>query len=84
MMERQNETLEQSIEQLADDFATGISDLATGGYLREGVMKQGVTAVIWAVYHAFPDQRFELAEFLEDWPNVINNAIRDDKSEERA
>jgi len=74
--------LETSIDILANDFASGLAGLATGDFLREGVVKQGITSLVWAVYHAMPDQRAALGEALENWPEIIQDAIASDRREQ--
>lgn len=73
--------LETSIETLSQDFAEGLSGLVTGEWLREGVLRQGITEVLWAIYDRMPDQRAALAEQLEGWPSLVREAMaRDDSS----
>jgi len=75
--------VEAAIDVLANDFANGLAGLVTGDWLREGVLKEGVTAVIWALYGAMPDQREALAEATENWPDLIRDAIADQSAKQQ-
>ncbi|EJU12394.1 hypothetical protein LH128_14032 [Sphingomonas sp. LH128] len=70
--------IEAAVEVLADDFAKGLAGLVSGDWLREGVLKEGVNTLVWAIYREMPDQRPALAEAMENWPDLIKEAMADD------
>lgn len=71
--------LEDAVTALARSFAEGLDGLATGDFIREGVLKQGITALVWEVFNQMPDQRDALAESLENWPDLVREAILEER-----
>lgn len=70
---------ETKIYEAADTFAQTINQLATRTYIREGILRQSVTAVIWALFNEMDDTREALADVLEDWPKIIQDADDQDR-----
>lgn len=67
--------IEGVIDEMAKSAAQQVNALATGDFIREGVLKQFVTAFVWALYEEIPDQREALADILENWPELVREAI---------
>lgn len=80
-MDRQPTDLETTITPLTGEFAKQFDALATADYVREGVLKEAVTSLIWDLYHQMPDQRQALADSLENWPAIIADAIATDRTD---
>ena len=75
---------EDKIDVAADGFARAVDGLATRTYVREGVLKQAVVSVIWALFREMPDEREALAEVLDDWPTIIREADAQDRAKSQA
>lgn len=80
-MDRQPNDLETAITSLTGSFAKQLDALATADYVREGILKEAVTSLIWDLYHQMPDQRRALSESLENWPGIIADAIAADRTD---
>lgn len=71
--------LEDAVTTLARSFAERLDGLATGDFIREGVLKEALTTLIWDLFNKMPDQRVALAEALENWPELIREAIDEEQ-----
>lgn len=72
------------IDALTGEMVGKIAALSTASYIREGLMKHAMASVIWDFYHAFPDERYALAEILEGFDDVVKDAIDKDREEAKA
>ncbi|MFC3442749.1 hypothetical protein ACFOKF_16360 [Sphingobium rhizovicinum] len=76
--------LEEKIESASEAFAAEIGGLATRSFVREGILKQAVVSVIWALFREMPEERDALADILDDWPSIIRDANVEDKRQQNA
>ncbi|WIA58026.1 hypothetical protein N6H05_09610 [Sphingobium sp. WTD-1] len=75
----ETETIEAKINLASDTFAKSIDAMATGGFVRDGVLKQAVVSVIWALFREMPDQRDALADVLDEWTQTIKEAALEEE-----
>jgi hypothetical protein len=80
---RQWTEIDRSLAQLSDDYAEGASALSAHPVLREGLVKAAMNEAIWALYRAFPDARYELAEHLDCMGDVVRDQAHEDDEQER-
>lgn len=66
------------IDRHADEFARQVSAKSSASFIREGLLKHAVSSVIWSLYDAFPEERDALANILEDFDSVVQNAAQED------
>lgn len=78
-MSQEVSDLEAEIARLTKDFGTKLSTLSSSPFIRDGVVKEAISSLIWDIYYAMPDQRDALADVLEDMPQIIRGAVREDQ-----
>lgn len=83
MTTAQRSALDDQIDEITTAFALKLHGMATGTFIREGLVKEAMNSLIWEIYHAMPDQRVALAEALEQMDGIIRVAIERDAEEER-
>lgn len=83
-MDRTPGLLEAQIDALSEQYAKDIDALATGDFIRGGVLRQAVCALMWELFRQFPDQRDVLSEALENWPDLIRDAIAEENGKNSA
>ncbi|MDF2640011.1 MAG: hypothetical protein K0R64_2995 [Novosphingobium lindaniclasticum] len=67
--------LERQISSLCEDFSRELDALATGDFLREGILKEAINTLVWSVADRMSDQREALAEALEHLPDLIRDEL---------
>ena len=78
MTDASRSALDDKIDELTTAFAASVAGLASGRYVRDGIVKEAVNGLIWDLYHAMPDQRYALADALEQMDGIVRAAIHDD------
>ncbi|WP_157088933.1 hypothetical protein [Novosphingobium capsulatum] len=73
--------LDEKIEELSNEFVRNLSELSARDFVREGVIKEAISSVIWGIYYKFPDQREQFADFMEDWQPILRDAINSESAE---
>jgi len=74
-------SLEARVAEMTATFAADLNRLATRDFIREGVVKEAMTSLIWRLYEEMPDQRAALADALENMPDLIKEAMVEDKAD---
>ena len=76
--------LDDQIEALTGQMAAGLDKLAAGSFIREGIVKQAISSLVWDLYATMPDQRDALIEALHGWEHPIRDAEKKDALEKEA
>ena len=80
MTEKTVDTIvDQHLEKLAKQYAQTAAGLSDRPLLREAFLKAALAEIIWELYAAFPNDRYELAEALEGWDETVREAIANDR-----
>jgi hypothetical protein len=73
--EKDPTNFDRKITDLCEDFAHNLDALATGDFLREGVLRQAISTLVWAIADRMSDQREALADALEHFPDLIREEV---------
>lgn len=66
------------IDRLTEEFADTLLTFSDSSFIREGILKHAVTGLLWDLYEKFPNERHCLADALENWPDLIKDAMAND------
>lgn len=71
--------IDQQIATATSAFAAELNKLSTGTFVRGGIIKEAMASIIWSIYEQFPKERDDLADALEQWPEILREEMKTDK-----
>ena len=74
-----DELMDRQLSERAKSYAEAAAALSSDGIIRVGIMKAALRDVVWALFDAFPDDRHELADWMDDWPDLIREKADESK-----
>ena len=83
LRDREDTELDKALAAISADFVERLDRMASGGALREGLMKAAVTDLVWALFYQMPDQQSALYDELERVLPHLKDAIIEETQKRR-
>lgn len=68
------------IDRLTRELAETLAAMSESSFIREGLLKHAVTSFVWDLFDKFPGERDGLIDALENWPDLIRDAVTKEAS----
>ena len=73
-------TLDETLGQLAEVYAEGVSELSEHVVLSGGLVQAALNEVIWALYRAFPGDDESIVEHLDIMGDIVRSQAKEDST----
>jgi len=84
MSDRPNTELDNQLSAISNDFVSRLDAMATGPSLRAGLLRAAISDLVWTLFYDMPDERYELADELEELAGAAKAAISEEAEKARA